>query len=382
MENEKKIYLDYAATTPVDERVLRAMQPYFSEKYGNANAIHSFGQEALKAIDDAKETIARAIGAKRGEIIFTPSASASNKLAMEQTVERALDVVTFSGKPNIIVSSIEHSSVIHTAKKLEERGIETRMLPVDKRGIVDLEGFRNLLDERTVFVSVMYVNNEIGTVEPLAEIAKIIKEFRKSQNAYPLFHTDASHGPQYLSCNVDELGVDAMTLCAHKLCGPKGIGALYTRGERLEPELEKATANTPAIVGFSAAVELASGTRKTERERMERLAEYFIQRVEAAAGDAELNGIPEAKHSERVPHIVSVYFPGRDGEELLIKLDMAGVAVSTGAACAARAIEPSHVVRALGYGADRAKSTLRFSFGRWTTKEELDEALERLKKIL
>ncbi len=383
MMKERNIYLDYAASTPVDERILDAMMPYFREKYGNPNAIHSFGQEALAAIDGAKETIARALGAEREELYFAPSASAANKLALEETVRRAADTVTVGGKLNIVVSAIEHDSIREVAQALEERGIAVREAPVTEEGIVDLAALGKLIDERTVLVSVMYVNNEIGTVEPLADIAKLIAGIRRRTNSrYPLFHTDASHGPQYLSCDVDELGIDLMTLCAHKLCGPKGIGALYARGGGIRPELHRATANVPSIVGFAEAVKLAVATREEENERMRELLKYVMQGVRQAYGRAVCNGVADADSPRRAPHIVSFSFPGKSGDELLIKLDMAGVAVSAGAACTARAIEPSHVIQALGYDRDRAKSTLRFSFGRWTTRDELDEALARLKKVL
>lgn len=436
--SNKKIYLDYAASTPVDPEVFKAMEPYFREKFGNAGSLHSFGQEALSAIDKSRETIAKAIGrpavARFREIIFTGSATEANNLALRGVVKKARSAIFENqntdhahAPPRIIVSSIEHESVLETAKDLEKDGVEVIYLPVDKAGVVDLKKLEESLNERTILVSVMYVNNEIGTIEPIFEISRIIRDFRiarlqdckikKGENnsaicnlqsaIYPLFHTDAVQAFQYLDCDVRKLGVDLMTLSAHKIYGPKGVGALYCRNCKIarlqdskndggnfaisnlqsvisptitgggqEFGLRSGTENTPAIAGFGKTVELVNNSRESESERVRGLRDYFWRELKKIYPKAEINGCQLA------PHILNVCFPGELSQDLLIKLDMAGVAVSSGAACSVRSSKPSHVLKALGLPTETIRGSLRFSFGRFTTKKEIDETLKILTMTL
>ncbi|MEK7077458.1 MAG: cysteine desulfurase family protein, partial [Patescibacteria group bacterium] len=308
---------------------------------------------------------------------------------------------------------------LETARDLEKDGVEVVYLPVSREGFVDLKKLKDALNERTVLVSIMYANNEIGTIQPITEIAGIMRNFRNSkqiQNSksnplnpsgyslYPIFHTDAVQAFQFLGCNVDTLGVDLMTLSAHKIYGPKGIGALYVRGfsqegigsgakNSLHPSgywlypmvtgggqefgLRSGTENVPLIVGFAKAAELAVAVRAKEKEKVGDLRSYFWGKLRAIAPDAERNGGEPA-----LPHIVNVYFPHYSAEEMLMKLDLGGLAVSAGSACTARATAPSHVIRALGYGEERAKRSIRFSFGRPTRKGDIDKALAVIKNIL
>ena len=366
-----RIYLDYAATTPVVPEVYKAMRPYFSEKYGNPGSLHSFGQEALAAVDRARETIAALIGARFDEVIFTSSATEANGLALRSVAKKLK-----AESHKVIVSAIEHKSVLEAAHELFPEVVE---LPVSHEGIVDIEALKGALHERTGLVSIMCVNNEIGVVELIAEIARIIKEFKAVSDG-PLFHTDASHAFQHLPCNVDELGVDMMTLCAHKIYGPKGVGALYVRGG-VDRDLRRGTENVPNIVGFARAAELAAERRESEEKRLRKLLARFVEGVKRTYPKAEING-PAAEAANRAPHIVNIAFPGKKGEELLIKLDNAGVAVSTGAACRSRAVLPSYVLEALGHPRERARASVRISFGMTTTEAEIDEAVQRLADAL
>ena len=405
------IYLDYAATTPVESRVFKEMEPYFSEKYGNPGSLHLFGQEAIAAVDRSRETIAEMIGAPLAagfrEVIFTGSATEANNLALRGVVKQ-LKIQNSKFKiPRIIVSAIEHESVLRTAEDLEKDGVEVIYIPVSRKGFVDLKKLKSALDEKTILVSVMYANNEIGTVQPISEISKVIKKFRSTKihnltpNTYPLFHTDAVQAFQYLDCDVSKLGVDLMTLSAHKIYGPKGVGALYVRNLQLntynssslrssEPNglkpiitggghefgLRSGTENVPSIIGFARAVEFAAEMREKERKRISKLRDYFWKELKKIYPAALRNG-----GEPNLPNILNIYFPNHLSEDLLIKLDMAGVAVSSGSACRARSTKPSHVLEALRLPTKRIKSSIRFSLGRFTKRQEIKEALERIKKV-
>ncbi len=387
--NLERIYFDYAASTPVDERVLRAMRPYFLEKFGNPGSLHSFGQEAIAAVDESREKIAHAVSADFREIIFTGSATEANNLALRSVVRAAKDV----RRPRIIVSAIEHESVLETARDLERDGVEVVYIPVDRRGVVDLGKLKEALNERTVLVSIMYANNEIGTVQPISEIAKIIADFRSKGSRCPLFHTDAAQAFQFLDCDVNKLSVDLTTLSAQKIYGPKGVGALYVRqlpavgGRQLAPlltgggqefGLRSGTENVPLIVGFAKAVELAVDARDGETKRIGELRDSFWQELKKIVPDAELNG--DLQNS--LPNILNVYFPHYKAEELLTKFDLAGLAASSGSACRSRAMESSYVIEALSYPKERAKRSIRFSLGRPTTKEEVASAIEIIESCL
>jgi cysteine desulfurase len=410
----KKIYLDYAASTPVRGEVLKAMLPYFSEKYGNPGSLHSFGQEAMGAVDGAREALARSLGAEFREIVFTGSATEANNLVLRGAVGAArLDKFL---KPKVIVSAIEHESVLDTAHELERDGVEVVVLPVDRKGIVDLKKLEEELDERTILVSVMYVNNEIGTIEPIKKISDIVKGFRErkaSPNAlakaktwasprrqpeqeysanYPLLHTDAAQAFMYLDCDVGKLGVDLMTLSGQKVYGPKGIGALYVNSKLeirnfkfLSPQvtgggqefnLRSGTENVSSIAGFGCAAELAAVSRRRNAKYVEGAKDYFWKKLKAVYKRAEING------SVGAPHIVNVYFPSEYTGDFLVRLDQVGIAASAGSACSARSFTPSHVLGALGFPEERVRGSVRFSFGLTTTRKEIDETIRRIKNLL
>jgi len=393
-----RLYLDYAASTPVDPRVFKAMEPYFSEKFGNAGSLHSFGQDAIAAVDHARETIAHGIGAAFREVIFTGSATEANNFVVRGAAQLAGRTALRNAK--IIVSAIEHESILESARHLEHEGVEVVYAPVDEQGVVDPEAIAATIDDRTVLVSIMYANNEIGTIEPVKAIADAIASFRrkratsKNPAAYPLFHTDAAQAPQFLTCRVGDLGVDLMTLSSHKIYGPKGAGVLYARNPQGMPPLlfgggqefglRSGTENVPAIVGFGAAFEIAARMQESERERIGELKKYLWERIRTIVPDAEVNGIDperEPDSQKSLPNILNVYFPKRRSQELLTKLDLAGLAISAGSACHSRAVEPSHVIPALGYDKERAASSIRFSLGRPTTRDDIDRALEILRRV-
>ena len=408
----RKIYLDYAATTPVDPRVVRAMQPYWNEKFGNAGSLHSFGQNAIAAVDCSREAIARDVGAGFRDIIFTASATEANNLALQIVCGVSGAGNGKKNRPRIIVSSIEHESVIEAARNLERRGVDLVYLPVDDHGVVNLKKLQDSISERTVLISVMYVNNEIGTVQPIREIADIVKKIRTSYPVphcpYPILHSDASQAFDYFDCNVDDLGVDMMTLSSHKIYGPKGAAALYVRaldagrrnsagnapmqpllfGGGQEFGLRPGTENVPAIVGFAKAAEIAAAMREKEFKRVAALRDYFWREIKKIYPQAQINGI-EASLGPRAqgigptsPHILNIYFPGRDAQDILTQFDLAGVAASSGSACRSRAFESSYVIEALGYSKERAKSSIRFSFGRQTTIGDLRKTIGIIKAIL
>jgi cysteine desulfurase len=372
------------------------MRPYFAEKFGNAGSLHSFGQEAMAAVDGARETVARAVGADFRGVLFAGSATEANNMALRGVLGRRPWTVGHK-VPRIIISSIEHESVLETARDLEKDGIEIVHLPVNKSGVVDLKKLKESLTPNTVLVSVMYVNNETGSIQPIKEISEIIKEFRESRamahGPWPMacLHADAVQAFQYLDCDLNKLGVDLLTVSAHKIYGPKGIAALYSSQEQsiLHPiisgggqefGLRSGTENVPAIVGFAKATEIAAAMRKEEAERIGKLKEYFWNGIRKICSKAEING--PAVNGPAVPHILNIYFPGYEVQDSLTRLDLAGVAASSGSACRSRAMKSSYVLTALGYSKRRALASVRFSFGRGTTKGELDKVLRILGAIL
>lgn len=388
----KRIYLDHAASTPVRADAARAMAPLFTKQFGNASSLHSFGQDAIAALDGARTKIARLANVSFRDVVFTGSATEANNLALRGAVKRFREVHK-GVHPRIIVSSIEHESILETAKDLERDGVEVITLPVDTRGIVDIARLKSSLNERTVLVSIMYVNNEIGTVQSISEISSVIENFKlkikNSSRVYPLFHTDAVQAFNYYSCDMNELHVDMMTLSAHKIGGPKGVGALLARdrearkllvpvmtGGGQEFGMRSGTENVAAIAGFAAAARAAAKERAKESARLHALKKYFWKELKNIRPDARLHGMEEARFSDASPHIVNVTFPNVPVDELLVRLDMAGIAVSSGSACASRAAEHSHVLSALLANAARG---VRFSFGRTTTRAELVEALGRMR---
>ncbi len=376
--------MDYAASTPMAPEAIRATKPYFSQKFGNPGSAHWFGQEASAAVYEARRKIAAAIGADYKDIIFTGSASEANSLALKGAVVKNVK----NKKPaRVVVSAFEHQSVMEACRDLEGHyGAEVVYIPISREGIIDVKKLKSSLNKNTILVSVMYANSEIGTIQPIEGVAKIIKDFR-GNNIYPLFHSDAVQAFQYLRCDVEKIGVDFMTLSAHKIYGPKGIGILYTRDKGLlsplisgsslqEYGLRGGTENTPYIIAFGVAVELAEKTRIKEAKRVGFLRNYLWQGIKKILPNVELNGSLE----KRLPNNLNIYFPGRPAQDLLIELDLMGVAVSSGMACSARSVKPSYVIESLGYSGDRPYSSLRFSLGRQTTKKEIDFVLDVFKK--
>jgi cysteine desulfurase len=406
----KRIYLDYAAGTPVDPRIFSAMKPYFAERFGNPGSLHAFGQQAIAAIDASRETIARAIGARFREIIFTSSATEANNLALRGVVYAARARMKHEANfiPRIIVSAIEHESILETARDLEREGVDVVYVPVHGGGVVDLAVLKQALNERTVLVSIMFANNEIGTIQPIAEISKIIKNFREEQGEQPfpvMLHTDATQAFQFCECNPADLGVDIMTFSSHKIYGPKGAGALYIKeqatqegkiknkkmisiqpllsGGGQEFGLRSGTENVPAIVGFAKAIELAVALRAKEVKRVNALKDALWKGIKKISPAVEINGVASQTRDEKsLPNMLNVYFPGASAQDLLTKLDLKGLAVSSGSACRSRAMESSYVIEALGHSKERAKSSIRFSLGRPTTAGEIKAALKLVKDAI
>ena len=373
----KRIYLDYAATTPTDPEVIKAMEPYFFERFGNPSSIHSFGQEAKKAIEDAREIVAGFLGAKPEEIVFTCGGTESNNSAIKG-VSYAL-----SKKGNhIITSDIEHHAISEPVKFLEKFGFKVTFVKVDKYGLVDPQDIKKAITDKTILISVMHANNEIGTIEPISEIGKIAK----SQGIY--FHTDAVQTVGHIPVNVDELNVDLLSLSAHKFYGPKGVGALYIRkGTKLERFLHGggqernrrgSTHNTPGIVGLSKALELCRQSMQDEAQFQIRLRDRLIKELPQKIPEIYLNGHPQ----KRLPNNVNFSVKYIEGESILLNLDMLGIAASTGSACTSESLEPSHVLLAIGLTHEIAHGSLRFSLGRWTKEEDIDYLLEQLPAIV
>ncbi len=377
----KKIYLDNASTTPVEKEVLKEMIPYFSEKFGNPSSIHGLGQEAKVAIDKSRKKIANFLGCDSEEVIFTGSATEANNIFIR-------GVLGSFENPHVITSAIEHDAVLKTVKK---SGVDYTVLKVDEDGFVNPEDLKKKIKKETVLVSVMYANNEIGTIEPIKRIGEMIEKENEGRDRKILFHTDAAQAAGYLSCNVDELGVDGLTLSGHKIYGPKGVGVLYKGssvnmrpiiyGGGQEEGLRSGTYNTPLIVGMAKAVELIK--EKNKKEKTEELRDYLIREV-LKIKDASLNGPKKS----RLPNNTNFSFQGAEGESLVMILDQEGISTSTGSACSSKTLEPSHVLKAIGLKDLQAHSSLRVSLGRKTTKKDLDkflavlkEAVERLRKI-
>lgn len=372
-----KIYLDNAATTPINSEVLAEMLPYFDSVYGNANSLHSFGRDAKAAVEKARGRIAKAIGCDSGEIYFTGGATESNNWAI-----RGLAYANIKKGKHIITSKIEHPSVLEPCKQLEREGFRVTYLDVDKYGMVRLDQLLHEINSETTLISIMTANNEIGTIQNIQAIANIAKEKKI------IFHTDATQAIGAIHINVEEMGIDALSMSSHKINGPKGVGALYLRkgiaiqkfmlGGEQEKNMRGGTINTPAIVGFGKAIELASRDIIANAKKVSALRNYFMKELQTKIEMVYLNGHP----IQRLPNNASVAFGMVEGESILFLLDMAGVAVSTGSACSSGSLQQSHVLQAIGLSPDLAQGTIRFTLSKSTTKEELDYVVEELIKIL
>lgn len=375
----RRIYIDNSATTPVDPKVLEAMMPYLTEKFGNASSIHYFGQETRAAVDKARQQTAALINARPNEVVFTSGGTEANNLAIRGLLEANVR----HGR-HIITSVFEHPAVKNVCEDLEKRGLaDVTYLPVHENGIVRMEELREALRDDTVLISIMTANNEIGTVQPVEEIGRFAAELRAGGKKI-WFHTDAVQAAGKMPVDVEAIGCDLLSMSAHKMYAPKGIGALYVRksvrlhsqniGGRQERERRGGTEAVPSIVAFGEACEIAAESLADESARLRELRDAFEQGVMERVGEAAPNGDVET----RLPNISNISFAGIEGEGLLINLDLQGIAVSTGSACSSGSIEPSPVILALGQNEQDARGAVRFSFGRFNTAEDIEQTLRIL----
>ena len=371
------IYLDNAATTKTRPEVVEAMLPYFTEYYGNPSSVYEFSNESKKAINRSRETIAEAIGAKTNEIYFTAGGTESDNWALAATAE------AYQAKGNhIITSKIEHHAVLHTCEYLEKRGFEVTYLDVDENGVIKLDELKKAIRPTTILISIMFANNEIGTIEPVKEIGEIAKEHGI------IFHTDAVQAFGHVPINVDEYHIDMMSASGHKLNGPKGIGFLYIRtgiktrsfmhGDAQERKRRGGTENVPGIVGFGKAVEIAVNTMEERTKRESELRDYLMNRVMAEVPYVRING----HRTSRLSNNVNFAFQFIEGESLLIMLDMDGICGSSGSACTSGSLDPSHVLLAIGLPHEIAHGSLRLTLNADNTMEEMDYVAESIKKIV
>ena len=376
------IYLDHAATTPVDPSVLEEMGPYFSERYGNPSSIYQLGQESRAAVDRARAAAARVLGCDVSEIVFTSGATESDNLALRGTAWAARLTHSANGAaPHIVTTAIEHHAVLHTTHALERQGFSATYVVPDSRGIVDPDAIASAVRDETCLISVMYANNESGAIQPIHEIAAIARN-----RGIPV-HTDAVQAAGSLPLRVDELGVDLLSLSAHKFYGPKGVGLLYVRrgtlidfqqaGGGQEQGRRGGTENVPGIVGQGVALEQADSWREAYAEHCRGLRDRLHAGLLSAIPDATVNG-PPLESSQRLPNNVNISIPGVQGETLLLSLDVLGIAASAGSACTTGNTEPSHVLRAMGLSDEACRSSLRFTVGRSNTEEQIDVAIDAL----
>ena len=384
-KRNKKIYLDYAATTPVDTEVLKVMTQYFMKDFGNAGAIYKEGVFARESLNNARKSVADILNARSEEIIFTSGSTESNNLAITGVIDNPKNL-------HAITSTIEHPSVLEVFKAFEKKGLDVTYIGVDESGIVNPKDIKEAIKENTILVSIIYVNNEIGTIQPISEIAKMLRHFRKQNSKFkiqdselPLFHTDASQAPLYFFMDVNKLHVDLMTLGGQKIYGPKGVGCLFKKkeiklnsiikGGSQEGGARAGTENIPLIVGFAKALELAEVGREKEIKRLTELQDYFIDELNKEIPQMKLNGSMEL----RSPNNINIYIPNINGEFFVIILDNYGIACATRSACKeGDEDEGSYIIEALGHSKERSKSSLRFSLGKTTTKSDIDYVVKIL----
>ncbi len=386
------IYLDHAATTPTDKEVVKAMLPFFTQCFGNPSSLYKLGREAAQAVNQAREKVAQILGVGNEEIIFTAGGTESDNLAIFGV---ANNFIGQEEKYHLITTQIEHPAVLNAFRALEKKGFQVTYLPVNKFGLVSAQEVMKALRPNTILVSIMYANNEIGTVQPISEIAKVVKNYRhiqqidkvSAQPFYPIFHTDACQAAGYLDLKIDRLGVDLMTLNGSKIYGPKQIGVLFKRkkivlkpvlyGGEQELKLRPGTQNVPAIVGFAKALELVEKNKSKENKRLENIRDYFIKKL-LEIPETILNGHPQ----KRLPNNVNVTFKHIEGESIMLMLDAKGIYASTGSACHSLNLNPSHVILAIGQPAEYAHGSMRFTMGKTTTKKDIDKVLKVLPKIV
>lgn len=379
----KFIYLDHAATTPVHPQVLEAMLPYFSEKFGNPSAVYSFAQQAHQAMEKARSTVADLLGCTAKEIIFTSGGTESDNTAI-----KGIAFAAQSNGNHIITSSIEHHAISNTCHYLEKFGFKVTFLPVDNYGRVNPDEVAKALTEKTVLVTIMLANNEVGTIQPIPDIAQLIKEYSRLKGKRIAFHTDAVQGAGALDLNVNKLGADSLSLSSHKFYGPKGAGILYMRkgipflpqqmGGAHEMDRRAGTENVPGIVGTGTALQLAVEHRESHNQHCQRLRDHLIEGIKSQIDHVHLTGHP----TQRLPNNASFCFEYVEGESILLSLDFAGIAASSGSACTSGSLEPSHVLTAMGIPVEIARGSIRFTLGYENTEEEIDQVLSTLPGIV
>ncbi|HLF71657.1 MAG TPA: cysteine desulfurase family protein [Dehalococcoidia bacterium] len=381
MNTPQRVYLDHAATTPIDRRVVEAMLPYLSGAWGNPSSIYYEGREARKALDAARRAVAGVLGAKPNEIVFTSGGSESDNLAI-----RGVAYAAQRRGRHIITTAIEHHAVLHAVEQLEREGFEATYLPVDGEGFVDPETLRAALRPDTTLVSIMYANNEVGTIEPIAELVRVVKDF----DPHIAFHTDAVTAVGALDLNVDHLGVGLLSIAAHKFYGPKGVGALYVRprtpfvGQTLGGSQERnrraGTEDVAGAVGLATALRLADQERDQRNAHVRELRDYLWAELPKRMPGVRVTGALDPE--KRLPNSFSCCLEGVEGEAVLIQLDLAGIAASSGSACTTGSLEPSHVLTAMGVPAEIARSSLRLTLGKENTRADIDRLLETLPGIV
>lgn len=375
----KKIYMDHAGTTPVRKEVVEAMLPYFTEKFGNASTVYFYGREARKAVEEAREKVAALIGADPKEVYFTSGGTEADNWAL-----RGIAYANKEKGNHIITTAIEHHAVLHTCEDLEKKGFKVTYLPVDKYGKVRVEDVINAINDKTILISIMHANNEIGTIEPIEEIGQALKNF--DRKIY--FHTDAVQTVGKIPVDVNKLNVDLLSISSHKIYGPKGVGALYIKkGTKIQPFMtgggqefgkRAGTENVSGIVGFGKAAELIASELEEQQKKLSYLRDKLIKGIMENISDVILNGHPV----DRSPHNVNLCFKYIEGESLLLNLDLKGICASSGSACTSGSLEPSHVLLAIGLPHEIAHGSLRLTLGRDNTEEEIDYVIEAIKEIV
>ena len=385
----KQVYLDNASTTPIDPKVLDVMMPYLKDNYGNPSSLHELGRRNKSAIENARINIAKHINAEPDEIIFTSGGTESDNLAMFGLARAYKE----KGR-HIIVSNIEHKAILDACKKLEKEGFDITYLDVDKNGVVSLDKLRSSLRADTILVSIMYANNEIGTIQPICEMAKIIRQARSKKHCYSIFHSDACQATGAMPIDVKELGVDALTMSSSKIYGPKGIGCLYLNkkysidpiivGGGQERGIRSGTENVAYIVGFAEALKISEKKRSLESRRLTKLRDYFLARLKKEIKGLSVNG----GMKNRLPNNINVSIKGVEGESLVLLLDERGVYCSTGSACSSMDLNPSHVLIKIGLPLELAHCSARFTLGQYTKKADIDysmriliECIEKIRSI-
>ena len=377
------IYMDHGATTPMRSEVLEAMMPYFTESFGNPSSIYTLAQETRNAVEDSRRFVANSIGSRASEICFTSGGTEADNAAIKGV---AMSMKNLGN--HIITTSIEHHAVLHTCHQMEQFGFDVTYIPVDDKGFVSAKDVLDAITDKTILISVMLANNEIGTIQPIKEIAKKIREYSDKSGKTIVFHTDAVQAVGHLPVDVKDLGVDMLSISGHKFYGPRGVGALYIKrctpfepliiGGGQERQRRSGTENVPGIVGLSKALELSVKEMELESSRQIKIRNHIFEYLKKNMDDILING----DQINRLPNNVNVSFPGIEGESILLALDLGGVSASSGSACSAASIEPSHVLLAIGRSAEQARGTIRITIGRTTTDEDVQYMLNLLPNIV